>query len=319
VSWVGNAFGLSLQSEFELPGLQRARGAATNPPRVGPEPRRVSLTLEEGAQRANVDWGERLQEWHAPDEEIGLAIDSHDVNGYRFYVRDVGVFELTRDGSRAVCRPAPASGWHWRRYLISQVLPFAALLHGLEVFHASAVELGGGAVALAGATGLGKSTLALNMHLGGMGFLTDDVVAVQVEGSKVIAQPGIAAAKVRRQARDLVSADRRGLLCKRVTENEHETRYELRRSTGPLPLSVVCTLEQSPETGGLEVREEDADPWHLLGNTFNLLLQHPDRLRAQLDLCTMIAKQARFLRVNVPSRPGPAAAAQLAAHLKRLT
>ena len=49
----------------------------------------------------------------------------------------------------------------WQRFLIAQVLPFAAALHGLEVLHASAVTVAGRALALLGPSGAGKTSLAL--------------------------------------------------------------------------------------------------------------------------------------------------------------
>ena len=309
MSWTGRAFGLSLRSEFELPGLSEASGEVNHD-----QGRNLELKLGSAAQSPDVGWGERIEEWRYPAGAIGLAIDWDPERGYRFYIED-GVFELTPDGRQAISHPAPDSGWRWRRYLTGQVLPFAALLQGLEVFHASAVELGGVAVGIVGDTGLGKSTLALNLHLAGAGFLTDDVVAVGLSDSGIVVHPGIPATKIRHAARDLIGPDHRGVLGELISEDEIEVRYQLQGSEGPRPLGALCMLELSPEGLDIELTEEQLDPWRLLGNTFNLLVQDPDRLSAQLDVCARIARQARFLRVRVSSRPGPEAAAQLAAHL----
>ncbi len=313
MSWTGSAFGLSLRSEFELPGLRRTTGEDGDEGKRG-----LELTLSSPIHSPDVGWGERLQEWSYPDGPVGLAIDRDAESGYRFYVLDAGVFELSPQGSHAVCRPAPGSAWRWRRYLTGQVLPFAALLHGLEVFHASAVEIGGAAVGLAGGSGLGKSTLALNMHLAGAGFLADDVIAVERTASGIAVHPGIATVKVRQLAYDLVGSDDRGVLGELVSEDEHEARYRVDACRTALPLRVVCMLERSPGGTEIELIEEQPDPWHLLGSTFNLLVQDEQRLQAQLDLCAEIARQARFLRVRVGERPGPEAAAQLAARLQSL-
>jgi hypothetical protein len=310
-TWAGNAFGLSIRSEFELPGLEPGDGE------VGE--RAVALALGAEEQRPDAGWGTRVQEWRYPDGPIGLAIDLDRDAGYRFFVLDVGVFELAIDGSRAVASPAPGSDWHWRRYLIGQVLPFAALLHGLEVFHASAVEIEGRAVALAGASGVGKSTLALNMHLAGAGFLTDDVLALEPRSDgTILAHPGIATAKVREGAKGLVAADERGVLGELVSENEHEARYEMPGSVDPCPLGAFCMLEASDGGEGIAIAEEPAAPLALLASTFNLLVQDGERLRRQLDVCTEIAGRVRYLRVQVPGRPDEKAAAKLADRLRAL-
>ncbi|HXV06345.1 MAG TPA: hypothetical protein VFP23_10625 [Solirubrobacterales bacterium] len=320
-TWAGGAFGLALRSEFALPGLKEVdardeAGGVGGP--GGGDARSLALELGPTATPSpDADWGERVQEWRYPNGTIGLAIDSDPKRGYRFYVED-GTFELTPDGRWATAHPAPNSAWRWRRYLTGQVLPFAALLQGLEVFHASAVEIDGSAVALLGGSGVGKSTLALNLHLAGAGFVTDDVIAVERSGSTVVVHPGIPAAKVRQAARELIGPDPRGALGEPASEDDFELRFRVEGPAGPLPLGVVCLLEPSAGDAEIEFAEERADPWRLLGNTFNLIVQDSERLNAQLDLCAQIASQAHCLRVRVPSRPGPEAAAGLAARLWKL-
>jgi hypothetical protein len=312
VGWSGSAFGLSLWSEFELPGLERA----TDPP-LGQQ-RLLKIELGQAERSPDVGWGERVQEWRYPQGPIGLAIDRDAERGYRFYVSDAGVFELSPQGSEVLCRPAPDSAWRWRRYLIGQVLPFAALLRGLEVFHASAVEFGGAAVGIAGGSGLGKSTLALNLHLGGAGFLTDDVMSVERCNGEILVHPGIATTKIREQARDLLPTDAEVRLGEPVSADRYEARYLLDASPQAHPLRIVCLLERSKDGETIELVESEPDPWLLLGSTFNLLVQDQDRLRAQLELCAEISKRAQFLTVAVPSRPGPEAADGLARKLREL-
>jgi hypothetical protein len=311
-AWIGDAFGLSLRSEFPLPGLEaggeKMRGARCIALARSPEP----ADPFEGA--------ERLQEWHYPDGTLGLTIDRDPGRGYRFYLYGAGVFVLAPGGERVLLHldPAHEDGWDWRRYLIGQVLPFAALLHGLEVFHASAVEIGGSAVLLLGGSGLGKSTLALNMHLGGTGFLADDSVAVELAGDRLLAYPAIATAKVREGARGLLRDETRGVLGEVVVADEHETRFRVETAQGPLPLGGVCMLELGDEPGTLDAAPGKADPWELLGSTFNDVVRDPARLQGQLDLCGRIAERVPFLRARVGPRPGPEAADALAAYLQLL-
>lgn len=310
--WTGSAFGLALHSELSLPGLVRSAESGSDGAEV-----LIALSRDPGEPFEDA---ERLQEWHYPDGTLGLTIDFDARRGYRFFLYSAGVFELAADGSRLVVRPERdfEEQWHWRRYLIGQVLPFAALLHGLEPFHASAVEIHGGAVLFAGGSGLGKSTLALNMHLAGAGFLADDSVAIEATDPGLLAHPAIATTKVRQGARDLLGEDDRGVLLEMVSEDEHETRYRVRTPAKPLPLAAVCMLERGEEEGSLTVSEGRADPWELLGSTFNDLVREPSRLQAQLDLCGRIAEETRFLRVRVGERPGPEAAALLTERLAKL-
>lgn len=274
--WSGRAFGLTVHSSFRLPGFREGVTA-------GGRERTLDIESLSPAALDTRQAGERVCEW--PDESggVALAIDETD-SGYRFLVKNVGLYHLSRDGRRLRCRPVPASGWEWRRYLTGQVLPFAALLQGLEVFHASAVEIDGRAIAISGASGLGKSTLALELHRSGAGFLTDDVLAVEVRDDAVLAHAGVAMAKVRR-------ATAAGML---------EVRRPVAPVAEPLPLEAFCLLRASDD-GRVHVTESAADPRQLLGSTFNLVVASADRMRAQLDVCVAIAEQARVLRVAVPS------------------
>jgi hypothetical protein len=310
-TWIGSAFGLSLRSEFPLPGLEPGEDAATGP-------REIALALASDPADP-FDGAERLQEWHYPNGTLGLTIDRDSERGYRFYLYGAGVFVLAAGGDRVLLHldPEHEAAWDWRRYLIGQVLPFAALLHGLEVFHSSAVEIDGGAVLLAGGSGLGKSTLALNMHLGGTGFLADDSVAIERDGERLLAYPAIATAKVREGARPLLR-DTRGALREVVVSDEHEIRYRGQTAPGPLPLRAVCMLELGEERGTLTASEGKADPWELLGSTFNDVVREPGRLQGQLDLCGCIAENVPSLRVQVGPRPGPEAADVLVDYLRKL-
>ena len=288
--WSGPALGLSIDSAFSLPGLQRGLDLYAGE-------HTLQLELAPADSPPGGSAGERLCEWHDERGEASVAIDRHD-SGYRFAVAGHGVYELSADGSRAVCRPAPSSGWAWRRYLIGQVLPFAALLQGFEVFHASAVEFDGSVVAFSGPSGVGKSTLAFELRRAGAGFVTDDVLALERAAGRVVAHPGLGTVKLRRSSEA-------GLL---------EWRRPVVATSGPLPLETFCLLERAAR-GDLEVAEVAPDPRHLLGSTFNLLVATAERLSGHLDLCAAIARQARIVRVSVPPWPDAAAAARLQAAL----
>ena len=276
--WRGRAFGLSIDGDVALPGLR--------PAGPGPADGERPLAIET-ASPAPLDerpLGERVCEWRDDSGQVTLAIDRGDA-GYRFLVTGVGLYELSADGSVLRCTPVPAAGWPWRRYLIAQVLPFAAVLQGLEVFHASAVAIGGEAVAISGPSGLGKSTLALELQRTGAGFLTDDVLALEIRDGVVLAHSGTGLVKVRRRTGA-------GLV---------EVRRALATVPEPLPLGTFCLLEPSADDE-LHVREVPAEPRHLLGSTFNLVVATAERLSAQLDVCAGMSRQARVLRAAVPPR-----------------
>jgi HPr Serine kinase C-terminal domain len=110
-------------------------------------------------------------------------------NEWRLTYGDVGVMTV-RDGRRIELAPVhDASRRTVRLALLGQGM--AVLLHqrGFLVWHASAVEIGGQAVAFLGDSGSGKSTLAAALHTRGHRLVADDVVAVRIgpQGPEVYA------------------------------------------------------------------------------------------------------------------------------------
>ena len=95
---------------------------------------------------------------------------------------DIADFELSPDAAEVRCTPVPDFEHSSLRHLyLNQVLPLALSQQGKLVFHASAVEACGGAIAFAGASGRGKSTLAASFATSGTGFLTDDALMLERE------------------------------------------------------------------------------------------------------------------------------------------
>lgn len=116
----------------------------------------------------------RFQGWTLPDGRLWTQF--HRVNG-GFLLRFPGLADYELDASAATvhCFPVPGVSedtvWHLYH---NQVMPLALSHQGQLVFHASAVEIRGQAVAFLGASGKGKSTLAASFASGGFPFLTDD-------------------------------------------------------------------------------------------------------------------------------------------------
>jgi hypothetical protein len=74
-------------------------------------------------------------------------------------------------------------------YLLGPVLGLVLRLRGITCLHASAIDLGGQAIAISGAPGSGKSTTAAIFATSGYRVLSDDVVALADHGNAFLAQP----------------------------------------------------------------------------------------------------------------------------------
>jgi hypothetical protein len=287
------AFGLDLHTDAPVRSLTAGHAQPTG---------RALHLRTDPASAGQPDWphdGETLCDERLPNGSICFRIEAHAEAGYLIWGPDYGAHLLSRDGRLLRC--ATAHACEWERLLIAQVLPFAALLQGLEVLHASAVAIDNAAIALAGPSGAGKTSVALELcRLGNASFITDDVLALEASGDRLLAHPGppIAGLDRAEAARlERTGGQRRSALW----TNAHELMVRAEAASEPAALAALFLLDRRLD-GPKEPRFAPlvgAGP--LLASTFNFVLGGASRLRGLLDVCALAAAQ-RAERVIV----GPA-------------
>ena len=145
------AFGLDIRATLSIPFLEHARALRTGRVlhvRAGPSSHREhgwASSARAICTRARADGS------------VYFRIDAHPRRGYRICGEDQGCYLLSAPGDALRCAIGTCPAQNWQRFLVGQVLPFAALVAGLEIFHASAVVLGGRALAFTGESGAGKT------------------------------------------------------------------------------------------------------------------------------------------------------------------
>jgi hypothetical protein len=282
-------FGLDVWAQAPLSFLAAASAAATG--------RRVDVMRHpEGARPLGEHGGfELICDQPEQDGTLAFRIEAHPELGYLLWGPRYGAHLLSGDGRRLVYAPGDAEEASWQRLLVSQVLPFAAVLHGLEVLHASAVILDGQAVAFVGPSRAGKTSLALELCRLGASFVADDVLAVQRDGAALIGHPGSPVAGLDRgeaqRVPDSVAAS------ELLGANTRELLLRMRAAAVPTRLASLFFLERRAD-GPAEPRFEPmTDARMLLGATFNMLLATPERLLGLLDVCALAAR-GRVERVH---------------------
>ena len=246
-SWSGRAFGLTLAGTLALESVVAA-----------PATDRADTWLQR-APRAVVDrlWREArprtLLERRLIDGRIGLSVQTDEDVGFRVWAPRHGCYVVSPDGRRILGAPPGGAAWRWERLVLAQVLPLAAVLRGLDVFHASAVELTGRAIAFLGRSGAGKTTLASRIVARGAGLVTDDVLAVDVAGATVRAHRGGAVARIDpRELRTLPPRERQTLGPVRVRGEE---KCHLMPTLAParLPLALTYHLVRPARAPGVRI------------------------------------------------------------------
>lgn len=126
-------------------------------------------------------------DWDAPSRP---AFTDHDADpdellvtrradGWGFTFRDVVQAVLDDAATTLVVAPGPsAPDDSVRHVVLDQLVPYAVDRRGDIALHAAAVDVDGVALGFLGPSGMGKSTLATALGLGGHGVLTDDCLVL---------------------------------------------------------------------------------------------------------------------------------------------
>src|SRR4051812_33206581 len=250
--WKARAFGLEISASFRAPGLPKATGSQRG--------RRVQVDLVSPAA-IDRDWpaerATRVLEERFGRDTPERTIDAHPRAGYRLYARHFGLARLSPSGARILCSPPEVAPWRWQRFLVGRILPWAAVLRGLEVFHASAVTLDGRALAFVGPTGAGKTSIAVRLVAAGARFLTDHVLAIDETDGQARAHPGASIASVRPAEKAAISPKTWRDLGK-VLGHSEKTYLALPREEDPVPLGGIYFLRF--DEGPVIERLEPLDP-----------------------------------------------------------
>jgi hypothetical protein len=310
-SWRGQAFGVELESSLELVGT-RTDGPRRSDRTVAIESAKYwELKRLWPAGEARVVFERR----HVSGRVI-MRIDAHPETGYRIWAPRYGLHVVSPDGSLVKSALPSVEPWRWQRLLFAQVLPLASLLSGLELFHASAVDLDGRALVFIAPSGTGKTSVAVHLVASGASFLTDDVVAVERSGGEIVVHPGGGLASVVASELEVLSELERLRLGTPIGESE-KIHLDANLQDHPTPLGAVYFLHRHRDPGTLKIVGRDSDPRLLLGNSFITYVENPARLFNQLDLCADITGRIPLFGVVIPAAcPATEVAAAVRAHAK---
>jgi hypothetical protein len=184
-------------------------------------------------------------------------------------------FWIDAPATRVVCSPG-AEGW--MRVLMDSVLGTLALLRGREALHAGAVEIAGGALAVAGPPGAGKSSLLAALVARGHRLLADDVLVL--EGPRCHPAPALMT----------LPAGTPEIGCE-LTRSGSERWVELAPGDGAKrEITAICLLQRSG-SGPVQAHRRKPSPLPVLAH---LLPSGPEeeRERARFEAACALAARA---------------------------
>lgn len=296
--WTGSAFGLRIESPAPLSAV-----AATAP--TGPRATSIHFVARESLVE---DWprgaASVLVDRRLPDGSAMLAIEHESSIGYRVWAPRHGSYIVASDGTEIRAAIPRGPWWQWQRLFFSQVLPLAAALQGLDLFHASAVVVGEGALGLVAASGTGKSSVAAHLIASGARFVTDDVLALEHAGQGIQAHLGSLLMGVHEsELRDMEAGSRARLGRRRGRADK--IYFLASGAPTAVPLQALYFLERTTQDSRRpdpEIVPGDLNSARsLLAASFLAYLQSPARLLLHLDICARVASAAGVFRVRIPA------------------
>jgi hypothetical protein len=291
--WRGRAFGIALESAEPFQGLPFCDDDAGG---------RIATWQEERARVIDDAWtladGEVVVDLRHTDGRVFMRIDRRAGAGYRIWAPYYGRHVVSADGRTIHSALPNVNPLRWQRLFFAQALPLAAALQGLEVFHASAVAVGGRVVAFVGPSGTGKTSVAAHIVTLGASFVTDEVLAVERDGDAVVAHPGPARLGIDDSELRRIPDGQKSQLGLVIGRSD-KLIIDAAPITGPLPLGAVYFLRPVARGSRLSIFDMGATATSELLR-FRFSLDELERLANRSDVCGTIAERTPFYEVLIP-------------------
>jgi hypothetical protein len=244
-------------------------------------------------------------EWRFPDRELWAQFFRVE-RGYLVRFPKLADFEIAGDTLTVRCHPAPRINADTCEHLyLNQVLPLVWSRQDKLVFHASAVEVAGAAVAFLGESGRGKSTLAASFATGGSSFLTDDGLVLESRGEGYVAQPSHPSIRLWEDSRRaLIAPGAAAVLPVQYTEKARFLADDgIAFCYRALPLKRAYFLGDGRASEiGIEPMRAPEAMLEWVRNSYLLDPKERPLLAAHFEKVTALARRLRCYRLDYPRR-----------------
>jgi len=206
-----------------------------------------------------------------------------------------GVLTVRSGRTITVSTAREADQFRVGRYVVTAGLAVALHQRGWLVLHGSAVRFASGAVAILGASGAGKSTIAGALYARGARWVTDDVIALRKDSGETLAAPGIPLLSLAPEVRETLGF---AALQSPVTRDEKES-VAVELIPSPTRLSHVYVLADA-EVPSIRRLEPHHALLQLVRHSYVRPILGEGGERANFASCAMLARE---VPVSVVERP----------------
>jgi hypothetical protein len=261
----------------------------------------------------DVLWGEDIEDSAAPPPGRPIASFIHDdvawytatvtASGYVLRFKNCGEFFIAADLTRLEVRRDRSGEVELLPILLAgTVSAFLLALRGETVLHASAVAIGGAALAFVGQSGRGKSTIAALLCVGGAELVTDDVLTIDT-GPPVTCTGGASELRLRPSAAS-IGEGRPGTTARTTADD----RLALGVKTAPQrPLPLAAIVIPSPSRTSSNVEFTRLEPSTALFALLSIPRVHgwqrDDVLTRDFSTLTDVVNRVPIYEVTIPWGP----------------
>jgi hypothetical protein len=241
---------------------------------------------------------------------VRRADGSYVLRSYR-----IGDFDVSADLSTVVLHLDPSADPGFASVLATgSLLAFLIIMRGAPLLHASAVEIDGQALAFAGFSGMGKSTMATIMCAAGATLITDDTLRLDLDGGEVRCFLGATETRLRTSAAELTSAFAASGTARHTSDDREALRLPAAQ-TERLPLAAIVIPQPVKHTDDVVVERLRGAEALLTLSRFPRIVgwEEPTVLQRQFEFLADIVERVPVYIGYLPW--GPPFAPDLAARL----
>lgn len=268
---------------------------------------------ESGKRDVDVKWGKRIAIPHEPPAGRLLALRDPDIGGCTIVETNAGHtirfsgecdFRISLDRRSILMDVAPDFDEGFVPIvLVGNVLASLLGLQGECVLHASAVRADDWTLAILGASGMGKSTLAALFCAAGAELVSDDLLRVDCAGRRPRCYTGTAQIRLRTKAAEL--ADMFPSDAREVTPDKRLALTPMQAEGSTFDLDAVLVPLPSRRARRLRVRrlpKKDALV-SLLRYPRILGWEAAEPIRRHFEVCADIAERVPVFEATIPWGP----------------
>ncbi|GAA4191432.1 hypothetical protein GCM10022288_22220 [Gryllotalpicola kribbensis] len=297
MTWRTTIYGLSVQAD-------RALHAA--PTELWTHAADVSLTHEQHEVPSHGPGDGVITMHYAPGGEDLYYCEQRADGTYLLVFVDACEFEVSEDLTQAVVRRHRGATPGIESVLtLGGFLAWQLYQRGHLVLHASAVEVGGGAIAFTGNSGMGKSTMATLMCAAGARMLADDVLRIDSVDAQPVARRGSSELRLRKGADTLAAAFDGASPDRRQSADDRQVLRPADQAGDRLPLRALFIPLPTRDSDEIRIdRISPVDAVFLLLRFPRLLGWQDERVRtAQFALMSAVAASVPLSLIHVPWGP----------------